>query len=810
MPRLFLRVSILLLVLGLSASARADWTLNGSLVGGRGAAYASAIVSDGAGGVIVAWSELRASDYDVYARRIDANGNMLWTSDGVAVCTAPLQQQEVQMVSDGAGGAIIAWRDFRAAQDDVYAQRVSSTGAMMWAANGVAICTNVSTQAGVGMVSDGAAGAIITWQDARAGNWDIYARRINAAGNPQWNADGNVVCALISSQVGPVPIADGSGGVIIGWNDFRNTDIDIYAQRLNSSGAAQWTANGVSIFGPPGNEGALAGVSDGAGGALFTCYSQVTPPPLQQMMGTVVFKDIYAQRVNSAGAKLWAGGVSVCTANDEQGSPRIIGDGTGGAIIAWEDFRNGTDLNIYAQRVTAFGITQWTYNGVALCAANGNQTGIELGSDGASGAIAAWVDQRGVSSYDLFARRILSSGQTIWANDGSEICTSNQAGKPFGVADGTGGAIFAWSDSRGGLPLMYAQRIEYRYGDWGRPEPGIKPAIDTPSDQGGKVIVRWLASQRDLYYQPDVSHYSVWRSTDALAFAAYENNARKSAVGDPRSVARDHAGSVMWSEQTPSGPVYWEWVGNLDASYQATYSYNAPTRSDSIAGNPATHYFKVLGHGVLPHIWESGSVSARSVDNLAPASPLMLAIRASGTNAVLTWNAVDVPDFDHYTLYRASFNGVRAVAGNFLNFESLTNYTDVGAAPANYHYVVTATDIHGNESDPSNEVSLSGATGIGNTPPITTLTLAPNFPNPFSAKTELNIGVPARGDASVELYDIAGRLVLARKLGTLESGWQNVTLDARTGEGATIASGVYFCRIRVNAEAVTRKIVISH
>ena len=39
------------------------------------------------------------------------------------------------------------------------------------------------------------------------------------------------------------------------------------------------------------------------------------------------------------------------------------------------------------------------------------------------------------------------------------------------------------------------QHRDWLFGSWTkRPEPGIKPAIDTPSDQGGKVIVRWAAS----------------------------------------------------------------------------------------------------------------------------------------------------------------------------------------------------------------------------------------------------------------------------------------------------------------------------
>ena len=34
-----------------------------------------------------------------------------WVEDGVAICTATNNQEDPQMTSDGAGGAVITWRD---------------------------------------------------------------------------------------------------------------------------------------------------------------------------------------------------------------------------------------------------------------------------------------------------------------------------------------------------------------------------------------------------------------------------------------------------------------------------------------------------------------------------------------------------------------------------------------------------------------------------------------------------------------------------------------------------------------------------
>ena len=75
-------------------------------------------------------------------------------------------------------------------------------------------------------------------------------------------------------------------------------------------------------------------------------------------------------------------GLPVCTAIGNQGSPAIIPDGVGGVIVCWGDARNGDD-DIFAQRVNAWGASQWAANGVVVSAASGSQWDVALESDGA-------------------------------------------------------------------------------------------------------------------------------------------------------------------------------------------------------------------------------------------------------------------------------------------------------------------------------------------------------------------------------------------------------------------------------------------
>ena len=210
------------------------------------------MVSDGQHGAIMVWTDYRndatQTVADVYAQRIDKSGYNSWATNGVAICTHAADQTTPVLVEDGNGGAIITWTDARNGNRDIYAQRIDSTGNVLWTANGVAVVAKPNAQQDPHLVSDGAGGAIVAWQDSANGFWDIYAQRINNNGTTLWTTTGVPVCTAILSQINERMTSNGAGGAILTWQDYRNTnDYDIYAQCIDSSGMVQWTANGVAI-----------------------------------------------------------------------------------------------------------------------------------------------------------------------------------------------------------------------------------------------------------------------------------------------------------------------------------------------------------------------------------------------------------------------------------------------------------------------------------------------------------------------------------------------------------------------------------
>ena len=753
------------------------------------------IVSDGAGGSIITWFDLRSGNFDIYAQRLSPTGVPLWAGNGVAICTAAGFQGSPTLVSDGVGGAIIAWHDQRSGNYDIYAQRVNAAGVTQWAANGVALCTATGDQQSPVVVPDGAGGAIVTWADARSGSNDIYAQRVSAAGVPQWVANGVAVCAAAGDQLAPTVATDGAGGVIATWWDFRAGNYDIYAQRVSASGVPQWTANGVAVCTAVNNQTSPVIVPDGANGAILAW---------QDVRGGST-ADIYAQHLNPAGAALWtANGVAVCTAAGDQLIPSITTDGAGGAIVAWYDARNGS-YDIYAQRVDAAGFPQWATDGVPVCTAAFNQEFPTLVPDGAGGVVATWEDARTGINFDLYAQRVNANGVTQWAANGVPICTAiGDQTAPSVLWDGTGGAVIAWQDARAGATDIYAQRVD-RFGYLGDPSPVVTAVSDVPNDQGGRVKVSWTASYLDADPTYGIYDYRLWRSVPPASLTARMLLAR-GATTDPDRAASE--GRLLVGPYGATSTA-WELVATQPAGPLPAYSLVAPTTSDSLgSGNPRTAFMVQAQTGtyVGAPSWFSAPDSGYSVDNLPPVAPAPFTGAYSAGATQLHWGVNAEPDLAGYRLYRGSSAGFTPGPGNLIAAQPDTGFTDVG--PAGSYYKLSAVDVHGNESGFA-LLSPTATTGLGGGAAPASLALAAPRPNPARAQALLTFTLPDAGPVTLAVYDMGGRRIRTVSAGPMEAGEHALPFDLRDTAGRRIPSGLYFVRLEVRGRTLMRRLAIT-
>ncbi|MEW6753105.1 MAG: FlgD immunoglobulin-like domain containing protein [Candidatus Latescibacterota bacterium] len=73
--------------------------------------------------------------------------------------------------------------------------------------------------------------------------------------------------------------------------------------------------------------------------------------------------------------------------------------------------------------------------------------------------------------------------------------------------------------------------------------------------------------------------------------------------------------------------------------------------------------------------------------------------------------------------------------------------------------------------------------------------LYPGHPNPFNGSTLVRFALPADQEVSIVIYNALGQRIRTLVRGPLPSGVHQVTWDARDGQGAAMATGVYLCRL---------------
>jgi len=882
--------SPLILIVGLLgtlafSNANAQWILDGrAICPDAGSQQHPVMASDGAGGAILAWADARHGTFDIFASRVGPTGITLWCGP---VAVANGDQLNPMIVSDGSGGVIVAWEDGRNSTWDIFAQAVDASGKTAWTNNGVAVCTASGTQAHPVITSDGAGGAVIAWDDTRTGSANIYAARYEYDGKRAWTTNGVSLCSAANDQDYPAIAPDGAGGAIVVWHDARVSSLqaDIYARRVNAAGTPLWTADGVIVCNAGASQDVPKIVSDNAGGSIIVWQDRRT-----------FHTDIWAQRTDGAGNMLWTtNGVVLCGSLGDQYDPILIADGAGGGIAAWRDMRNGlSNADIYARRVNASGAALWTTDGVAVCTASAHQLVPAMTTDGANGAIITWQDQR-VAGDNIYARRVDALGNLFFVLQGSEVCLATGAQVTPVISPGVNGAtIIAWSDSRNGTPQTYAQRMSAA-GAWGNPEPVITSIVDTPGDEGKHVTIRWTDLDRpgeDYLYEvlrndngawttidwiPDngTNHYSVNVPTldDSTCWQIFQHNFQvRGYISslEPSNVVLGRSAdniappaSVLDSHIIPPGLLQLHWSRPAsDIMYYAIYMSQIPvqppvenyydTANDTLytIANPGgtDQYWSVIaldlncnrslvsntvafllpntpvGNNVHIQPWDENGSGLHNVGitfaNVSQSGRTNLEVTSTGPSLPGTFTAGDGRFYNVSTL--ASFNGTIQVCIEYDQFSlsvpeeslQLLHY-DTSLTPPAWVNITTSLDtdfdlICGVTTGLSPFVIGAGsATAVGDGVPPKAFALRANVPNPFNPVTTISYDVPAGGDrVNISIYDVAGRRVRTLVDEHRSPGVFSVQWNGEDARGNRVASGVYFYRMRAGTFTQTRKMVL--
>jgi hypothetical protein len=385
------------------------------------------------------------------------------------VSTAITDDVVISSVTDGAGGAIIAWTayDILNATFNIAVQRKTVNGAISWnnAATPVNLFSSAYSSSVADIIPDGYGGVYITWvQYLSDYTTDLYLQRISATGNLLFTPGGIKINASNGHFYSEGHLAADAGGVIIAWTDQLlppgvpiPSYAQVFAQRFNTVGVAQWTPGGVQVSTAAGLRALPEIIPDGSNGA-FIAFADSRNSGIGAD-GEFDNIDLYAQHLGSTGSQLWGPtDALVSNADSNQfiysGSRQtgsMIPDNSGGMIIIFEDYQaynNDNNANLFAQRLNSSGTRLWPGTAVPLAnATNIYKDFLHLANDGADGVVATWDELNFSTGGEVHAQRITNAGTADWGANGILLTTASDPGfnSSTMTGDGSGNYVITWS-----------------------------------------------------------------------------------------------------------------------------------------------------------------------------------------------------------------------------------------------------------------------------------------------------------------------------------------------------------------------------
>jgi len=737
-----------------------------------------------------AWEDARYDNPDIFLQKINLAGQKLWPADfRVYADTQVTQQESPRILGTSDNCAIVVWEDRRLdpQNPDLYAQKISSSGTLLWNAAGIQLAVEEFAQDNARMASDGAGGAFIVWEDARndnVPNIDVYAQHLSSTGTAMWTPNGKPICTAGYEQSGGL-VKVSNNNVFINWADLRNGSVGLRFSVLNPAGAelhsdieifwglsgdaikdqtlvlprnneaviiwqdSRYAALGYQIFIQVIDEnGDLAFEENGMPITLHTGATQLTPAAVILPDGSIVITweeqreynpKVYAQMISPSGQRMWGDfGMALTDISPfRQMNPKVTYE-NGALYFGWSHTVsiNGTSYNmVYGQKVVG-GQRMWGNDGILISNYNPDASYGECIIYSLVGRYYVWTRTYGPEPYAVLVKKVTETGETAdgWNAEGTRVSTYADLDvyqtMPYSYAT-PDGIITLWNDYR----FDFQQNI---YGQH------LSSSGTYLWDPLGVPMADYGREQEQV---------QAITSPAGLTFAWSENNI--DGITDVYMHRYSFAGQPLWGD----------------------YGF-AVVERDSAQANPSiarfsnggmvvawTDYYGDYNDLYYKYVRENGEMVGDTFGNVlseADKSQYTPHLTSIGTSAIAIWS-------DGRTSGKTEILGIFA--------QRIDNQVN---------------PVDDEENSPTSPISQIR-----------------NYPNPFNPETTISFNLKQfRPDVSVNIYNTRGQKVKTLFSGSLPGGNHNLQWKGFDDNNKPVSSGLYFYQISDGTNSQIRKMVL--
>ena len=756
-----------------------------------------------------------------------------WNNDPVInnpLCIKDGTQDNPKIISDGFGGAIIAWQEYQFGTD-IFAQKIDKNGYTKWLNNGRPISDLNGDQFNVDMVDDGEGGAIFVWQDGRDSIYKIYMDRIDSSGWHPWSDGGLVVCSLDVNQTLPKISKDGQGKFIITWIDTRSGINKMYAQKIDIEGTIIWNDYGAVATYDLGDVKDYKIKNDGWGGIYIIWEDSVFSSN----------KLIKAQYLTSAHNRVWGISSDLLITNGSFSaiSPDMILFEENKIIITWSDNRTGV-FNIYAQSINQNSTFNWEPNGNPVSSSSADEFNPQISRSTDGSSIIVWEDYRDPFPFippKIYAQKISYQGIKLWQSDDIFVqLSSMDQWSPKIIEDGFGGAHIVWTDFSSEFGNINEKSIN-TYGEFYKNESTIISQADLTqaiagitSDGSNGLIAVWVDRRNnfdpDIYCAQMDANGNLGAGQGKLGLIAdypFDGNSNDISNNNNNGTV---VNAVLTTDRFGNPESAYEFDGTAYISVASSNSLNSPKRELTQCAWVQITQWGWSGNTFVPIIMKSDVFNYNFQYRLAVSESYLI-------TSINNW---DNSAYANFTPQLNVWYFVATVLNNdsvasYVNGNLLSSYPII-PGPINYDAkpLEIGRDMPGAEEDFFGKIDdikiynralsyeeifnlyqFGSTTSIDNNNQIlmtpNEFKLDQNYPNPFNPSTKISWKLPVSSHQTLKVYDVLGNEVSTLVDENKPAGSYEVEFKTSVAN-FQLASGIYFYRLQAGSFIETKKMIL--